>query len=629
MDTNLQLELRPILNNIISIPSEDNPCFAYTGAINIATSQLAGFASKLYQIVRLLPVAFGESDQVRAARRKTANDKIADILDNLPPAWQISEVAVLYAPTRVYQSAYSLKWLHQLVSKLESNCIAERVIESILTELLESNFFISKTCNFDADIGLGIFDNDAAPPPYRASTPTAPVLSPTAAPRGAVSSATGATAEQVAADINQADLLDELGTKVSNQLHPNGASGGPKTPKPTLRMDVLTGICTTTPKFSGCDDTKVTEWFENLEAKFKLYDISIDNKRAILEITTEKTARDIIRRSVTENPTIGYKSLKQSLIDAFSANEDPNKYWLRLQTRSMRPSESLQSYAQDVVHLCSKAEEAMPETRQISYILQGLPIDIQKELKQKNFQTVKELVQTVETIMQANSRIAHLEAVRVLQDARVNNILSTASAAAPAAPALAPDAVKKLTSSVDRLAELLSQQAPVSVNAVGSSSNGTAPVQTSNLPPSGQQNSGGQQRKSRGRGRYNNNNQGNNNNSNNQGNWNNNNSNNQGNWSSNNNNNNQGNWNGNGQRNNQGNGNRNNKGMIPADQVFNLLSMLTQSNQAPAQNPQPTQSSNRATFPRFQQVNALHNQVVCALCGHNDHDISTCSQNFQ
>jgi hypothetical protein len=293
----------------------------------------------------------------------------------------------------------------------------------------------------------------------------------------------------------------------------------------------------------------------------------------------------------------------------------------------------------------------MSVTRQIDHVVQGLPRHVQTAIQLQNFKTVDDVISTAQIVLQKTARIEATEAYRLLQPA-----VASIQDPQPLQTQMAEltTAICKLTEMVDQ--KQIQQSQPDTVGAVTQPD----PSRVSNLPFRGQQRGRGQRGRGRGR-RSNNNNWNNNSGQNYENNWNNNSgqnynnnwnnnsgqnynnnwNNNSGqnynnNWNNNSGQNYNNNWNNNGnyQQNrgnpnnyrsghggrNRGNTQRRNQPLFTFDQVQALLATSTGTNGAGNQQ--------RASFPQMNQVNTVFNPLVCAHCGGQGHDVTTCSQIF-
>lgn len=173
------------------------------------------------------------------------------------------------------------------------------------------------------------------------------------------------------------------------------------------------------PTFCG-DNDSVENYIQRCDAFFHLRGFDEKGKLSVVVLTTKGVANECVTRLIgndTDNPLVTYTELKSKLLNFFKRTCDPSAAYAELSTKILRPNQNLRAYAQEVISLCIKADPTMPETKQVGHIINGLPIDVQKDLKFFNTATISEVLKKIEELEVTNSRLQQAELVRRIHGA--------------------------------------------------------------------------------------------------------------------------------------------------------------------------------------------------------------------
>ncbi len=219
-------------------------------------------------------------------------------------------------------------------------------------------------------------------------------------------------------------------------------------------MDVVHLLNSLSHKFSGGVDDDIERFFVRLEVGMQDQGAEWSDAAKVRHLysATSGVAQDLVSRSIgpdVSNPKMTYKELKKQLLDAFKTTTDPRDAYAKLNARFLKPSEPLRTYAQEMVSLCLKADPNMQVTRQIEYIVQGLPIELQRDLKLMTETTVPDALLFIEKMQAKNARLAQAEQLRLIQEG------GTAPASVHHLPSTTTSAVQALETVVERLAGIM------------------------------------------------------------------------------------------------------------------------------------------------------------------------------
>ena len=612
--------LQELVRAVTSVPTEDNPCLAFDVAFSISKTNAERFAKRIYDICKYVRPAFLDPEE-RPAKIYTARSKINELI-GIPCSWQINRIAVLEEPTIEFYSAFSLVGIYRIVNYLEQQKFHESEIVSVLSDLVVCAF-VSQHCSFfktssAADTHQALPQPAASPPqPAPLSQQGQPTRSPiNGIPRAEIKEGTDTYA------LHQAIHQAVSGIQVPKVEPPIVPQPTPRTPPPQTFsiMEVLALAGGTLPKFSGVGELDVEDFFIRLENWFDFARVTDSSlKLSILKVAVERVAQQYVNRECKANG-MTYAALKAGMTTAFAEKSDPVKCFNQLQQRYLKPNEKLRTYIQDMIALCLKYDPDMSAKKQIVFVTQGLPLDIQRELSREEFETVDKMADMVDRILLNNSRITQVQALRTLQDPVSASVSSMFAISSPAAaPPAITEALTNINARLDKLCTLTAGDQQPTVNAMGDNrrdNNHNDNRGRGRGNGRGGRNRGrGYQRGGRGRGNYSN--YSNYNNYNNNGSY-------QGNYNST--------WNSNPgqQQNSYNNG-------YQQGQLQLLTQLLPQpfrgrgrGNYSNYSNYNNYNNNNRAALPQFNQpgtVNSVVGSVVaCAFCGEIGHDCNSCAQ---
>ncbi|KAK3932565.1 SsrA-binding protein [Frankliniella fusca] len=420
-------EIQALVNKITSVPSSTNYCLAFWVNTNISESNARLFAGRLWQINGHVWSAYLDI-AARPEKRRASREALAEALQ-IPKSWQIDRIHILHEPTAEFPTAFSLLHVHFLIAELERSGQSKSFIIDVLTTLVLTAFTPSAPVT------------PSAPPPDYVD-----LVSPVT---GDKSSALPRKVEKLHEEIKKTVGGPTPSPRKSNPPPPpeksSPPSPPPRTPTPPPDHDDMATfqapLVMCVAKFAGRSGEDVEAYFTRLENALHCFNIPTQTQRCYVIATTEGIAGETVNRYLQQHPDCSFDDLKRQLIQAFKRTVDSCSVLQLISSRTWRPDEHLQGYVQEMLSLCSQFDKDLSTARQIEFIKQGLPGEIQLAIMATPFSSVDELVKRVDTIAQNQARIKRTEALRMLsapQQATVSNIAPVTVVAPAPAPAAAP-----------------------------------------------------------------------------------------------------------------------------------------------------------------------------------------------
>ncbi|KAK3910116.1 Rap guanine nucleotide exchange factor 1 [Frankliniella fusca] len=414
-------EARRIINSITSVPSPENPCIVFWVSGNISFNNTRLFAQRLVELAGHFQTAYLDKE-ARAAKRESARAQLNAKLQ-IPPLWQISQVLIIEKPTQEYSTGLSLAKVYQLIKHLESSKLSKSKIVDCLAELVSIAFTPSSPAEPSAP---------SAPPSVAADPIFVDLVSPVS----------GDKKSQLPPQVQ------DLHKEIEKTLKPPPTSPPavkprvlPPTSPPKVRTDtpprrpkmaeLLSLLSTNIPRFSGNKDEDVDAYIRRLENTFALFEMPPEAQRSVLLATTDGIANFTATRFIDSNRSCTAADLKEALRKAFKPTTGKRATLQRLSGRLLKPDEHLRGYVQDVLKLCALYDGAMSEKRKVEFVLQGLPPDLQTALLPDDPKTVDELVERVEKVTLAKTRIRQAEALHHINLAGSSSLVANVSTPAP------------------------------------------------------------------------------------------------------------------------------------------------------------------------------------------------------
>ncbi|GBN15095.1 hypothetical protein AVEN_19961-1 [Araneus ventricosus] len=89
-----------------------------------------------------------------------------------------------------------------------------------------------------------------------------------------------------------------------------------------------------------------------------------------------------------------WTAFQENLENTFCRIEENRRQVERLlQTRAQLPGESSESYIQDVLSLCKRVNQSMPENEKIAHLMKGINEELYQILLVQDYSTTKDLVE--------------------------------------------------------------------------------------------------------------------------------------------------------------------------------------------------------------------------------------------
>lgn len=213
------------------------------------------------------------------------------------------------------------------------------------------------------------------------------------------------------------------------------------------------------PVFTGDGELQAREYCSKISKVVELLAVPAEAQVSLVHCTTKGPANRFVERfladTVIKQEDKSFKKLLEALQKAFTRPEDPRVLFQALETRVRKPGEGMRSFAQDILDLCIRADPTMSASRQADYVRHGLSIDTQRELLAFDFATPDELITAVEKVEDSSTRLAQLEAARLLQSSS-GTVAATSNWSAPVS---ADSQLRELTSAVRSLVDQLADPA--------------------------------------------------------------------------------------------------------------------------------------------------------------------------
>ncbi|GBM25162.1 hypothetical protein AVEN_96716-1 [Araneus ventricosus] len=162
----------------------------------------------------------------------------------------------------------------------------------------------------------------------------------------------------------------------------------PPAPVPILTYQLPRNPCI----FSGNDNQQeANNWLKDFQriATYNHWDDQMCLANVIFYLAG--TARQWFDNN--EDTFTNFTTFKNSLSNAFCRTEDLRRQAERLLlTRTQQIGETSESYIQDVLSLCRKANPSMPEDEKVAHLMKGIAEDLYQTLLVQDFRRVDEFV---------------------------------------------------------------------------------------------------------------------------------------------------------------------------------------------------------------------------------------------
>ncbi|GBO16580.1 hypothetical protein AVEN_16939-1 [Araneus ventricosus] len=144
--------------------------------------------------------------------------------------------------------------------------------------------------------------------------------------------------------------------------------------------------------FSGDEKQDASRWLKDFEgiASYNHWDDQM--KLANVVFYLADTAR--LWFDNNEDDFTNWTAIQESLEKTFCRIEENRRQAERLlQTRAQLPGESSESYIQDVLSLCKRVNQSMPENEKIAHLMKGINEELYQILLVQDYSTTKDLVE--------------------------------------------------------------------------------------------------------------------------------------------------------------------------------------------------------------------------------------------
>ncbi|GBM65752.1 hypothetical protein AVEN_161017-1 [Araneus ventricosus] len=144
--------------------------------------------------------------------------------------------------------------------------------------------------------------------------------------------------------------------------------------------------------FSGDEKQDASRWLKDFEriASYNHWDDQM--KLANVVFYLADTAR--LWFDNNEDDFTNWAAFQESLEKTFCRIEENRRQAERLlQTRAQLPGESSESYIQDVLSLCTRVNQSMPENEKIAHLMKGINEELYQILLVQDYSTTKDLVE--------------------------------------------------------------------------------------------------------------------------------------------------------------------------------------------------------------------------------------------